>query len=209
LIRYAAYGGIAALVVSGLGVLLARPGSGRRGLYRAVGGLVIGAAVFGTIWSYVSAARQAPPIHDITTDTDDPPAFVAVLPLRAQASNGADYEGEAVAAKQRAAYPAIKPADFALAPDQLFDLALATAQAQGWEIVAAVPSEGRIEATATTSWFGFKDDIVVRIRPEGSGGRLDMRSTSRVGVGDLGTNAARIETFLEQLRQDVADATAA
>jgi uncharacterized protein (DUF1499 family) len=131
------------------------------------------------------------------------------MPLRAQASNGADYEGEAVAAKQRAAYPAIKPADFALAPDQLFDLALATAQAQGWEIVAAVPSEGRIEATATTRWFGFKDDIVVRIRPEGSGGRLDMRSTSRVGVGDLGTNAARIETFLEQLRQDVADATAA
>jgi uncharacterized protein (DUF1499 family) len=205
LIRYAAYGGIAAVVVSGLGAVLARPGSGRRGFYRAIGGLEIGVTVFGVIWSFVSAARDAPPIHDITTDTDDPPVFVAILPLRAGASNPPEYGGEAIAAQQRAGYPAIAPAAVALAPDRLFDLALATANDQGWKIVAAVPPEGRIEATATTRWFGFKDDIVIRIRPEGSGARLDIRSKSRIGVSDAGTNAARIEAFLDQLAQGVTD----
>jgi uncharacterized protein (DUF1499 family) len=205
LLRYAAYGAIAAVVVSGLGVLLARPGGARRGLIRSLVGLAIGAVVFGVPWSYLHTARQVPPIHDITTDTDDPPAFVAVLPLRADAPNPPGYDGAAAAAQQRAAFPEIAPADVSLAPDRLFDLALATAKDQGWEIVAAVPAEGRIEATATTRWFGFKDDIVIRIRADGSGARLDIRSKSRVGGGDAGTNAARVEGFLEKLEQGVSD----
>jgi len=168
-------------------------------LYRGLAGLVIAAVVFGVPFSYVRTAREVPPIHDITTDTADPPAFVAILPLRAGAANSPDYGGEAIAAQQRAAFPAIQPVRAPLPPDRTFALALATAEDQGWEIVAAVPSEGRIEATDTTSWWGFKDDIVIRIRPEGSGSRLDIRSESRVGVSDLGTNAARIEAFLEDL----------
>ena len=76
---------------------------------------------------------------------------------------------------------------------------------QGWEIVAAVPSEGRIEATDTTLWWGFKDDVVIRITPEDSGSRLDIRSKSRIGIGDIGTNAARIEAYLEQLQERVSD----
>ena len=71
----------------------------------------------------------------------------------------------------------------------------------GWEIVAAVPNEGRIEATDTTSWFGFKDDIVVRVTPTASGSRIDVRSLSRLGKGDLGKNAARVRAYLQRIRQ--------
>jgi uncharacterized protein (DUF1499 family) len=204
LLRYATFGAIAAMVISALGLVLARPGGRRGGLYRALAGLVIGAVMFGVPWSYLRTAQQVPPIHDITTDTENPPLFVAVLPLRADAQNPPDYGGEEVATQQRAAFPAIQPVSVPLPPDRSFALAVATAEDQGWEIVAAVPSEGRIEATDTTLWWGFKDDIVIRVRPDGAGSRLDIRSKSRVGIGDLGTNAARIEAFLEQLKERVA-----
>lgn len=203
LLRYAVYGAIAAMVISVIGVVLARPGGGRRGLYRALAGLVIAAVVFGVPFSYMRAAREVPPIHDITTDTENPPPFVAILPLRAGAQNPPEYGGEAVAAQQRAAFPTIQPVQAPLPPDRAFDLALDTAEGQGWEIVAAVPSEGRIEATDTTAWWGFKDDIVIRIRPEGSGSRLDIRSESRVGVSDLGTNAARVRAYLAELQDRI------
>jgi uncharacterized protein (DUF1499 family) len=203
LLRYAAYGAIAAMVASVLGLVLARPGGRRRGLYRALAGLVIGAVVFGVPWTYMRAAQQVPPIHDITTDTENPPAFVAILPLRAGAANPPEYGGDEVAALQRAAYPGIQPIHAPLPPDRTFEQALATVQDQGWQLVAAVPSEGRIEATDTTLWWGFKDDVVIRIRPEGTGSRLDIRSKSRIGIGDTGTNAARIEAFIEQFAQRV------
>jgi uncharacterized protein (DUF1499 family) len=197
LIRYGAYGAIAAMAVSALALVLARPRGRRRGLYRALAGLVIGAVTFGLPWTYMRTAQRVPPIHDITTDTENPPPFVAILPLRAGAQNPPDYGGEQVATQQRAAFPTIQPVSAPLPPDRTFALALAAAEDQGWEIVAAVPAEGRIEATDTTFWWGFKDDIVIRVRPEDSGSRLDIRSTSRVGIGDFGTNAARIEAFLE------------
>jgi uncharacterized protein (DUF1499 family) len=202
MLRYAAYGAIAAMVISAIGLVLARPGGGRRGLYRALAGLVIGAVVFGVPWSYLRTAQRMPPIHDITTDTENPPAFVAIVPLRADAQNPPEYGGEQVATQQRAAFPAIQPVSAPLPPDRAFALAAATAEDQGWEIVAAVPAEGRIEAVDTTFWWGFKDDIVIRIQPEDSGSRLDIRSKSRVGIGDFGTNAARIEGFLEQFEQE-------
>jgi uncharacterized protein (DUF1499 family) len=87
-----------------------------------------------------------------------------------------------VAAQQRAAYPAIQPVNVALPPDRSFEQALSTVVDQGWEIVAAVPSEGRIEATDTTLWWGFKDDVVIRIRPVEGGARVDVRSKSRIGT---------------------------
>ena len=92
------------------------------------------------------------------------------------------------------------PAVLAMPPARAFDRALEAAKRQGWEIVAAVPGEGRIEATDTTRWFGFKDDVVVRVRPDGAGSRVDVRSVSRVGRGDVGTNARRIRGFLDALR---------
>ena len=111
------------------------------------------------------------------------------------------YAGEETAAQQRGAYPEIKPQVLPVLPDEAFERALAVAGEMGWEIVAAEKGEGRIEATDTTFWFGFKDDVVIRIQPAEAGSRVDVRSASRVGVGDLGVNAARIRRFLEGLRE--------
>jgi uncharacterized protein (DUF1499 family) len=84
-------------------------------------------------------------------------------------------------------------------PADAFQKAPAEASKMGWAIIDANEEQGRVEATATTSWFGFKDDIVVRIRPDGFGSRVDVRSVSRVGTDDLGTNARRVMAYLRAL----------
>jgi len=120
--------------------------------------------------------------------------------LRKDAPNPAEYGGAEIAAKQAGAYPDLKTIPLSLPPEQAFGVALATAQRMGWRIVAAVPTEGRIEASDTTFWFGFIDDIVIRVRPEGNGALLDIRSVSRVGLSDVGTNAGRIRKFIARLK---------
>jgi len=138
-------------------------------------------------------------IHDITTDTENPPVFVSVLPLRKDAPNSAEYGGPEIAMKQRAAYPDIHPVEVGVRPMLAYEYALDAARRMGWQIVDGNPPEGRIEATATTRWFGFKDDVVIRIVPTaGNGSRLDIRSVSRVGLSDVGTNACRIRSFLKK-----------
>ena len=139
-----------------------------------------------------------PMIHDVTTDPDDPPPFVALHAARLACKNGADYSGlNAAAHRQR--YPDILPATFKQAPPKVYQSAFATCKNLGWAIEAAVESEGRIEATATTRILRFKDDVVIRIRPTLDGARLDIRSASRLGRSDLGANARRIRTFLQEL----------
>lgn len=144
---------------------------------------------------FLAQARSVPPIHDITTDTEKPPQFVAILPLRAGAANPPGYDPE-VAEVQKGAYPQIRPLELAVPPAAAFARALAAAREMGWEVVAAEEREGRIEAVATTRWFGFKDDVVVRLTPAAGGARIDVRSKSRVGRSDVGANAKRIERFL-------------
>lgn len=161
--------------------------------------LLLGLGVAFVPWNNLRVAKAAPPIHDISTDTVHPPAFVAILPLRANAPNSADYGGPEIARQQLAAYPDLRPVQMALSPAQAFDRALEAARAMGWEIVASDPAAGRIEATATTLWFGFKDDVVVRVRPSDKGSRIDVRSESRVGGSDVGTNARRIRAYLTKL----------
>jgi uncharacterized protein (DUF1499 family) len=203
IIRFAAYGGIAAAVVSAAALILAPLRGQRRGMFRALAGLAIGLITVGVPAYYLYTARSVPPIHDISTDTEDPPAFEAILPLRAEAPNPASYGGPAVAAQQRAAYPDIVPADYPIAPEPAFEAALSAARAMGWNIVAADQAAGRIEATDRTFWFGFVDDIVIRVRPTDAGSRIDVRSVSRVGVGDVGTNAARVRAFLATLEDEI------
>jgi uncharacterized protein (DUF1499 family) len=123
---------------------------------------------------------------------------VAVAPLRADAPNGLDRP-PLLTEQQRKAYPDLAPVTLPASQDQVFDRALAVAQDLGWRIVTADKAGGRVEATATTRWFGFEDDVVVRLTPWGSGTRVDVRSVSRVGVGDAGTNARRIREYLGQL----------
>src|SRR5258706_9816615 len=144
-------------------------------------------------------SKQLPYIHDVTTDTRDPPAFVDLAAARRASPNGLAYGGAEVAAAQQSGYPHIRPLVIAAPPAQAFPRALEAARAMGWEIAASDPGSGRIEATASTLWFGFKDDVVVRVRPDGAGSRIDVRSVSRVGKSDVGANARRIEEYLSRL----------
>jgi uncharacterized protein (DUF1499 family) len=118
---------------------------------------------------------------------------------RQGASNAIEYGGPEIAAQQHQAYPDVRPVTLSDPPARAFERALAAARAQGWEIVAALPAEGRIEATDTTRFFGFKDDIVIRVKAEGAGSRVDVRSLSRVGKSDVGKNASRIRAYLSAL----------
>lgn len=201
LIRWSAYGGMAAGVLCLAGMVIARPGGPRRGFYRALAGLVLSLVVVGVPWSYQRAASSVPPIHDITTDPQGPPHFLAVRSLRVDAPNRAEYGGAEVAAQQREAYPDLEPARLELPPDEAFRRALRAAQAMDWKIVIADQSAGRIEATDRSFWFGFRDDVVIRVRAADSGSVVDVRSASRVGQSDLGVNAARIRSYLETLER--------
>ena len=148
----------------------------------------------------LNQAKSVPPIHDITTDSFDPPAFIALLPIRKQAPNGADYGGPDIARQQQQGYPDIKSLVLKTEATVTVQKAIDAARSLGWEIVATDAPGGRIEATDTTTWFGFKDDVVIRVRPEASGGsRVDVRSVSRVGTSDVGANAKRVRQFLSKL----------
>lgn len=196
LMRWALYLGAGAAAVALL--LLAIPKIRAGNATLLVVALLIGLATAWMPWNGYRTARSVPPIHDITTDTVTPPPFVAVLALRAEASNPPEYAGEEVAKQQREAYPDLVTLVLTQSPAEVFNNALLTAKEMGWEIVAEVPDEGRIEATATTFWFGFKDDVVIRIVADGTGSRLDLRSKSRVGRSDVGANAARIRRFVDK-----------
>jgi uncharacterized protein (DUF1499 family) len=198
-LRWAAVAGVAAAVLSLIGGIAVKTVAHRTALVMAAFGILIGLVVAGIPWSWMHTAQQVPRIHDITTDTADPPRFSAVLAQRQDAVNPADYGGPVVAAQQRAAYPDIAPVLLPVPPATAFQGALRAANDLGWQIVAANAGERRIEATATTFWFGFKDDIVIRIIPAPGGSRVDVRSVSRVGVSDVGTNAERVRTYLHKL----------
>ena len=136
IMRWAAYGGIAAAAVSAAALILAPLRAHRRGMLRALAGLVIGLITVGVPAYLLQKARSVPPIHDITTDTEDPPAFETILPLRAQAPNPATYGGPAVAAQQREGYPDIAPADYPVDTEAAFEAAVAAARELGWTVVA-------------------------------------------------------------------------
>jgi uncharacterized protein (DUF1499 family) len=199
LLRYAVYaGGVAAVASLALLVLLAVP-KWRVRPWLPVAALCIALVAVAPPLILLGQAKAVPPIHDITTDTADPPAFVALLEVRNQSPNGAAYGGSAVAAQQQKAYADLKPLVIAAPPREAMQRALDAARDMGWEVRASDTASGRIEATATTRWFGFKDDVIVRIRPEGAGSRVDARSVSRVGASDVGANAKRIREFLSRL----------
>ena len=172
--------------------------------------IVVGLVLVGYLLSWLKTGMGVPPIHEISTDLDNPPAFVDIRPLRDKPGiNPVDYVREQpgrggktinVPDAQRKAYPDIQPLVLPVSPDQAFARVENAAKSLGLTIVAAVPAEGRLEATATTFFFGFKDDVVARIRAEGSGSRIDLRSKSRVGLGDAGTNAKRVRALLAKVQ---------
>jgi len=159
--------------------------SGRGALVCAIIALIVSAIVALPILS----ARGKPLIHDVSTDLDDPPAFVAIVPPQP----GLDPM------LQLQAYGDLKSLQVAMPTNEAFQRATSVVQSMGWSVAAADQARGIIEATDTTSWFGFKDDVVIRVKPSALGSKIDVRSTSRVGKSDTGTNAARIRDFLEEM----------
>ena len=197
LMRWAAYTGLAGAALALVMLLL--PATRRAALPSLLLALGLGLGVAFVPWNGMRQARALPPIHDISTDMQQPPAFVAILPLRADAPNPAVYGGAGIAQAQRAGYPDLRPKQLQATPGDAYVRALAAARAMGWEIVAADATSGRIEATDTTPWFGFKDDVVIRVAADGAGSRIDVRSVSRVGGSDVGANAKRIRAYLRRL----------
>jgi uncharacterized protein (DUF1499 family) len=198
IMRWSATTDLAAVVLALAAAIFAWRYGARHALAAIVGGLALSLIVAGPPLYLWRTVDRVPRIHDISTDTDNPPRYVAVLPLRNGAENAADYSAE-VAAQQKKAYPDIAPAMLDQPPPQAFARAERAARDMGWEIVAVAPADLRIEATDTTLLFGFKDDIVVRVEPSGNGSRVDVRSLSRVGKSDFGVNANRIRKYLLQL----------
>ena len=147
---------------------------------------------------------KAPMIHDITTDTDNPPVFIFIQPDDGYRVNSLVYPGAEVSVQQKLAYPDIQTFITSLPPRQVYQKAIFVASLLGWEIIAKDLPSFRFEAVTRTPLFGFVDDIAVRITPIGAeGSAVDVRSMSRVGISDLGTNAKRIRRFLGELEQEL------
>jgi hypothetical protein len=186
--------GLAGAVLAATGLMVPRMRAGS--VPTLVLALLLGSASALVPLHFLRQSMALPSIHDITTDTENPPPFVAILPLRAGAPNPPEHPGAHIAELQRIGYPGLRPLELPLPPAQAFARALGAVRAMGLEVVAADENSGRIEAVATTRWFGFKDDMVVRVVAAGAGSRIDVRSKSRVGRSDVGANARRIQEFL-------------
>ncbi len=195
--RNGVYAATAAVAISVLLLLISaftrRMGAGVVAIFV----IVATAALLYIPWQQWQRAQQAPAIHDITTDTQNPPDFVALRDAREAAPNAVDYPGEATARQQQNAYPHVRPLQVTAPKATVLAAVQAEVEASGWQIAAI--TESTIEATATTRWFGFEDDVIIRLTEQQNGVQVDMRSASRLGTSDVGTNALRIETFLDNL----------
>jgi uncharacterized protein (DUF1499 family) len=202
----------AALVFAGLAILMSFPAfvviwrQGRSGLGAAITGLILALLLLAYPGYLGYRAIKLPPISDITTDPDNPPRFDALA--RARPADRVAYAGAAVAAQQRAAYSDIAPLQLSAPVKTAYDVTLALVAKRKWHIAdARAPAPARrdavIEATARTPIMGFREDVVIRITPTGEGSRVDMRSASRYGVSDIGANAARVRSLLEDIDDGV------
>jgi Protein of unknown function (DUF1499) len=197
---------LAAALIWALTAFFSNDGTGAR--FGAIG--LIGSLILVSPLLYNKAYDwQDPPIHDVSTDTEYAPQFVALLQDRVGSENGPEYDGpkkvffegkwQTVSALQHKYYGYLRPFAVIRPPERLFRQAVSTAYGMGWRIVSVVPDSGRIEATDTSFFFGFTDDIVIRVKPAGMGARLDVRSKSRSRQNDRGENAERIRDFAKLL----------
>ena len=194
--KFGVFAGIATLILLVLQILFKRK--------TVTFGSTIMALLLSTIaiaipLSMLNKGKSVPPIHDISTDLVNPPEFVAIAPLRADAPNPVEYAGVEVATQQRAAYPELQTLHYPQSKSELVEATKQVIDHLGWQLVNIDADQGIVEATDRTMWFGFKDDVIVRISDNGSKRLVDIRSKSRVGGSDLGTNAERIHDFIEEL----------
>ena len=186
---------IAILLALGAFVVIWREGLAGFGM--ALTALLVGVAILAYPAYLGVKAYQLPAIYDITTDPIDPPRFEAIARLRPREANPIVYAGLRAAELQKAAYPNVEPLIVSATPQVAYEAAVQVITKRKWRIVdarAPLPGrrDGRIEAVARTPILGFRDDVVVRVRADPDGARVDIRSTSRYGRHDFGTNAARV-----------------
>lgn len=162
--------------------------------------IVICGVILVTMGIQFQKGTSVPPIHNISTDISDPPQFSAIVALRPEGSNPLEYDAEVLGPQQQSAYPEVDTLVVTTPVPSTLQNVVAALNDMGLEIVAVDEDAGTVEATDTTFWFGFKDDMVVRVRPTPEGSVVDARSVSRVGMSDLGKNAARITDLLNRLR---------
>lgn len=188
--------GVLAVLLGLVGLFTGRAGGGFMTLFCGAVALAMGTGPM----LMMQQAKSVPAIHDITTDPAYPPVFVELVDIRTAdgATNPPEYDADQTA-DQLEAYPEIKTASYDVEYDMVWDAALSTIEEMGLKVVSTEKNAGRIEATATTMWFGFKDDVVVRVNRFSSPVTVDIRSKSRIGKSDVGANAKRIETFLTKL----------
>lgn len=194
--KFGVYAGGAALVLLIVQALFMRK---TLTLSSGVIALVFSVVAIAMPLNMMNKAKSVPAIHDISTDLVNPPKFVAIAPLRANASNPVEYAGEEIAVQQRKAYPELATLSFAQSKADLMTASEQAVKNLGFAVVSANTATGIVEATDTTTWFGFKDDVVIRIKDEGSQRFVDIRSKSRVGRSDLGKNAERIHSIINEL----------
>ncbi len=187
--------------------------NGSRGMGRILVAMVIDIVVLAYPAYLGVQYRKLPPIHDITTDPIDPPKFDALARLRAgDGANTAVYAGLYSAELQRAAYPDIEPVDLDVPVQQAYDVTLNLVNKRKWRVVdARAPQpprrEGRIEAVARTPIMGFREDVAIRVTPDGDGSRVDIRSSSRYFESDLGSNASRVAKLIDDINNTAENAT--
>ena len=199
LIGGAALTGAILLAMSGVGMLMGIARKDEKAKQRSALVAIIVLVPLGFVFFFGVKAGQVPEIHDISTDQQDPPQLQQLLSQRPDDANPLDYSPE-VAAAQAKAYPAVQPLLVAGNVADTLQKAAQVAGQLGWRVVSSDTASGVLEATEESFWFGFIDDIVVRIRAEKDGSRVDVRSVSRVGRSDIGMNARRIEKFLLQMQ---------
>jgi len=196
LFGWATYAAIPALISSAYALFKTHPQGKQRGFLFAIMGIVLSVPIISMTVMFEYNAKAYPRINDISTDTLDPPSFWDV-------AEPMEYPGESVAELQQEAYPDLKPLLLPVSSDQVFKHALAIITDNGWDVVAKVPGEGRIEAIVTSLLYGFKDEVVVRITSSNGETIVDVRSRSRIGRIDRGTNAKRIRGYLKALKERV------
>ena len=168
-----------------------------------IAGLAIAGVTAWIPYSLRMTANSVPAIHDISTDLSNPPQFVRVATLRKPDDHPVTYDGPAVGEQQRKAYPDLAPLVLKAPREKVFAAAQGALGSMGLEVVEADAAQGRMEATATSLLFGFKDDVVVRIADDANGTKVDVRSKSRVGRNDFGMNAKRVRAFQAKLKAAV------
>jgi uncharacterized protein (DUF1499 family) len=198
-----------AVLIASIGILLLIIGQIRGGLrgdlpmsnVAALIYFVVGLVLVAPALQSFTRSLKVPPIHDVSTDPDNPPLYVATPALRAAHENSLELDAEVIT-MQRAAYGDLAGVETAMAVPEATAKAARLAESMGWQITARDDAAGHLEAVAITRLMGFKDDLVFRVQPTEAGSKLDMRSASRVGLSDIGANADRIRAFVAAYQAD-------